>query len=133
MEAVPLDTEAPHPDVVSEARDKQCDYILYTTLKQVNEPGRGGLAPAFVPKGIKLDPAKFQALTDMTLYKMGKPLPEIKDLGVAADATQFDVNAVMATFEKESDRVGQQVQEDAHPKSSPKPPTKQPVARPKPK
>ena len=132
MEAVALDVEVPHPDVVGEARGKQCDYILYTTLRQVNDPGSAALPPALVPKGVALDPAKFQAVTDITLYKTSKPLPEIKDLHVATDATQLGINAVMATFEKESDRVAQQVEEDAHPKPAAKPAAK-PATRPKPK
>ncbi len=121
MEAVPLDAEAPQTDVEGEASAKQCDYILYTVSTQVKEPGNGGLPPASLPKGITLDPAKFQALTDVTLYKVGKPAPELKDLALAADATQFAVDAVMATFVMASDRVAQQITDDAHPKPAAKP------------
>ena len=113
-EAVPLDAEAPHADVESEARAKQCDYILYTVPTQVKEPNSGGLPPASLPKGVVLDPAKFEALTHVTLYKVGKPLPELKELPLAADAGQFAVDAVMITFVMESDRVDQQIAEDAH-------------------
>ena len=120
-EAVPLDAEGPHSDVESEARSKQCDYILYTVLAQVKDPSSGGLPPASLPKGVVLDPAKFEALTDVTLYKVGKPLPELKDLPLAADASQFAVDAVMTTFVMESDRVDQQIAEDAHPKPAAKP------------
>ena len=133
MEAVPLDAEAPPSDVESEARAKQCDYILYTTASDVKEPGSGGLPPASVPKGVVLDPSDFQALSAMTLYKVGKPLPEIKDLPLAANAHQFAVDAVMATFVIESDKVAQQVDEDAHPKApakTTKAPAK-PATRPK--
>src|SRR5208283_4794050 len=119
MEAVPLDAEAPPSDVESEARAKQCDYILYTTSSQVKDPGSGGLPPASVPKGVALNPSDFQALTAITLYKVGKPLPEIKDLPLAANAHQFAVDAVMATFVIESDKVAQQVDDDAHPKAAP--------------
>lgn len=133
MEAVPLETEGPEKDVLAEARTKQCDYILYTTPTQVKEPNSGGLAPASVPKGLALDPAKYQALTAMTLYKVGKPLPEIKDLHFAADATQFGVNAVMATFEKESDKLAQQVQEDAHPHAASRAPARKAATPAKPK
>jgi hypothetical protein len=132
-EAVPLDTVGPHPDVESEARSKQCDYILYTVPTQVKEPGSGGLTP--VPKGVTLDPAKFQALTDVTLYKIGKPLPELKEVPLAADAGQFAVDAVTATFVMESDRVDQQIAEDAHPKPAAKPsktPAKHPASSTKP-
>jgi hypothetical protein len=121
LEAVPLDAEGPQQDVESEARSKQCDYVLYTASTQVKDPNTGGLPAASLPKGVTLDPAKFQALTDVTLYKVGKPLPEFKDLPLAADANQFAVDAVMATFVMESERVNQQVAEDAHPKPASKP------------
>jgi hypothetical protein len=121
FEAVPLDAEAPLQDVESEATSKQCDYILYTTPTQVKDAGTGGLPPASLPKGVILDPAKYQALTSVTLYKVGKPAPELKDLPLAADAGQFAVNAVIATFVMESDRVAQQVTEDSHPKPAAKP------------
>src|ERR1039457_6293460 len=120
LEAVPLEAEGPHADVESEARSKQCDYILYTVLAQVKEPNSGGLPAASLPKGEVLDPAKFEALTDVTLFKVGKPLPELKRLPLAADASQFAVDAVMTTFVMESDRVDQQIAEDAHPKPSSK-------------
>ena len=121
LEAVPLDSEASLAEVEAEARSKQCDYFVYTVAAQVKAPGSGGLPAAVLPKGAVLDPAKFQALTDVTLYKVGKPAPEFKDLALAADASQFDVNAVMATFVQESDRVNQQIADDAHPKASAKP------------
>ncbi len=120
-ETVPLDTEGPHADVETEARAKQCDYILYTVSAQVKEPNSGGLPPASLPKGVVLDPAKFEAVTNVTLYKVGKPLPELKELPLAADAGQFAVDAVTATFVMESDRVDQQITEDAHPKPAAKP------------
>jgi hypothetical protein len=134
-ETVPLDTEGPHPDVESEARAKQCDYILYTVSAQVKEPNSGGLPPASLPKGVILDPAKFEAITDVTLYKVGKPLPELKEVPLAADATQFAVDAVTVTFVMASDRVDQQIAEDAHPKPasrSSKGPTKQGASSAKP-
>ena len=118
FEAIPLDAEAPLQEVQSEASSKQCDYILYTVPTQVKDAGTGGLAPASLPKGVALDPAKYQALTAMTLYKVGKPAPELKDLPLAADAGQFAVNAVMATFVMESDRVAQQITLGSHPKKT---------------
>jgi len=121
LEAVPLDAEAPHADVESEATAKQCDYIVYTTSTQIKDAGTGGLPPAALPKGVILDPGKYQAITAITLYKVGKPAPELKDLPLAADASQFAVNAVMATFVQESDRVAQQIADDAHPKPATKP------------
>ncbi len=120
LEAIPLDAETPPAEVESEARSKQCDYVVYTVSTQVKEPGNGGLSPASLPKGVTLDPAKFQALTGMTLYKVGKPQPELKDVVLAADAGQFAVDAVSATFVEESSRIAKQVADDAHPKPASK-------------
>ena len=54
------------------------------------------------------------------MYKVGKPAPELKDVPLAADANQFGVDAVTATFTLESDRVAEQIADDAHPKAAPK-------------
>ena len=110
--------------VESEAKDKQCDYFVYTVPTILKDPGTGGIAATSLPKGTKLDPAKYQALTLMTLYKVGKTTPELKDLPMAADADKFGVDAVTNTFIQESNRVAQQISEDAHPKAATKPPTK---------
>ena len=116
FEAIPLDAEAPQDAVLAEAKSKQCDYVLYTATTQVKEPNTGGLAPGSVPKGVTLDPAKFQALTSVTLYKVGKAQPDFKDVSLAGDAPQFAVDAVSATFVLESNRIAQQVNDDAHAK-----------------
>jgi hypothetical protein len=131
MEAVPLDTDAPYADVEAEARAKQCDYIVFTVPTAVKDPNTGGLAPASIPKGATLDPAKYQAVTAMTLYKVDKPQPELSDFPLAADANQFAVDAVMATFAVESDKIAQQVADDANPKSAAK--ATKPVAKTTPK
>jgi hypothetical protein len=132
LETVPLTAEAPPQDVEAEASAKQCDYILYTVVSQVKSPGNDNVPPASLPNGVTLDPAKFQALSLVTLYKVGKPTPELKDAPIAADAEQFGVNAVMATFPLESAKVAQQLDDDAHPKAPAKP-TKPPVKKPAPK
>jgi hypothetical protein len=120
LEAVPLETEAPQADVESEAQAKQCDYIVYTVSTQVKDAGSGGIAPNSLPKGVNLDPAKYQALTLITLYKVGKPVPELKDMPLAADANSMAVDAVTDTFVQESDAVAKQIADDAHPKPAAK-------------
>jgi len=132
LDPVPLDAESPQQDVESEARAKQCDYFVFTVAAQVTEPGSPGLSPASLPKGVKLDPAKYQALSGITLFKVGKPLPEIKDLHLTADAAQFNVDAVMATFVQESDKIAQQITDDAHPKPAAKAPAKSGASKTKP-
>jgi hypothetical protein len=42
-------------------------------------------------------------------------VPELKQAPLAADADQFGVNAVMAGFEKEAERVAEQVKKDREP------------------
>jgi hypothetical protein len=135
LEVIPLEADSPQSAVEAEATTKQCDYILYTVATQVKDPNTGGLSPASLPKGATLDAAKYQALTAVTLYKVGKPAPELKDVPVAANGDQFAVNAVMATFPLESDKVAQQVDADAHPQAakSAKPAAKKPAAATKPK
>ncbi|MFZ0705173.1 MAG: hypothetical protein WAM71_06185 [Candidatus Korobacteraceae bacterium] len=120
LEAVPLDAESPPADVVAEAQAKQCDYIVYTVPTEVKDAGSGGIAPASLPKGVTLDPAKNQALTLITLYKVGKPAPEMKDTPLAADASGLAVDAVTDTFVLEADTVAKQISDDAHPKPAAK-------------
>jgi hypothetical protein len=120
LDVVQLTASAPLQDVESEARLQQCDYFVYTVPTLLKDPGTGGLPSSSVPKGVTLDPAKYQALTLITMYKVGKPAPELKDVPLAADANQFGVDAVTATFTLESDRVAQQIADDAHPKAAPK-------------
>ncbi len=120
IDTVVLSTDTPLKDVESEAREKQCDYFVYTVPTVLKDPNTGGLAPASLPKGVKLDPANYQALTLITLYKVGKPVPELKDAPIAADANKFGVDAVSATFVQESDRVAQQIADDSHPKAAAK-------------
>jgi hypothetical protein len=108
MEAVALDADG-EPVIAAEAADKQCDYILYTDASQVKEPGSGGIALPATLRGVSLSKDKYQALLAITLYRVGKRFPDLKQAPVAADADQFGVNAVMAAFEKEADKVADQV------------------------
>ncbi|HUK16479.1 MAG TPA: hypothetical protein VLW65_08695, partial [Bryobacteraceae bacterium] len=110
MEAVPLDA-AGQAAIAAEAADKQCDYILYTEASQVAEPGSSIPLPAAL-RGVQLSKDKYQALLAVTLYRVGKPVPELKQTPLAADAGQFGVNAVMAGFEKEADKIADQVKKD---------------------
>ena len=128
IDTVVLSADSPLKDVESEARAKQCDYFVFTVPTALKDPNTGGLAPASLPKGVKLDPANYQALTLVTLYKVGKPLPELKDVPFVADANKFGVDAVSATFAQEADKVAQQLAEDAHPKPAAKSP--HPAAKP---
>jgi len=131
LEAIPLDAEAPQPDVESEAQAKQCDYYVYTVPSAVKDAGSGGIPSASLPKGVTLDPAKYQAVTLVTLYKVGKPAPELKDVPLAADDQALAVNAVMGTFPQEADAVAKQIADDAHPKPAAKAPARRPATKPK--
>lgn len=129
LEAVPLDTAAPHNAVLSEAKEKDCDYLLYTVAQNVSEPGGSGVALPVVLKAVKLDPGKYQALLDVSLYKIGKPLPQLKNVAVAADADQFGVNAVMAGFETEAAKLADQVKKDAEARLAPAATPRKPAAK----
>ncbi len=132
MEAVPLDADS-DPSIAAEAASKNCDYILYTDASQVKAPDSGGVVLPAALKGVSLDKSKYQALLAVTLYRTGKPQPELKQAPLAADGDQMGVNAVMAAFEKEADKVAEQVKKDREPaKPSRKTPAKKPAARKKP-
>jgi hypothetical protein len=128
IDAVQLPSDGTPAEVESEARSQQCDYFVYTVPTQLKDPGTGGIPAASLPKGVTMDPAKYQALTLMTLYKVGKPVPELKDVALTGEATKFGVDAVSATFVQVSDRVAAQIAADAHPK----PATKAPATHAKP-
>jgi hypothetical protein len=120
LEAIPLEADTPLADVENEARAKQCDYVVYTTPAEVKDAGSGGISPASLPKGVKLDPGSYQALTLITLYKVGKPTPELKDVPLAAEAKSLAVDAVTDTFVQEAEAVAKQIADDAHPKPAAK-------------
>jgi hypothetical protein len=129
MEAVPIDADG-DPAIAAEAALKNCDYILYTDASQVKAPDSGGVALPAALRGVSLDKSKYQALLAMTLYRVGKPQPELKQAPLAADADQLGVNAVMAAFEKEADKVAEQVKKDrepAKPSRTPAPARKPPM------
>ncbi len=132
MEAVPLDADS-DPSIAAEAASKNCDYILYTDASQVKAPDSGGVVLPAALKGVSLDKSKYQALLAITIYRVGKPLPELKQAPLAADGDQMGVNAVMAAFEKEADKLAEQVKKDREPAKKATPaPAKKPAARKKP-
>ena len=132
MEAVPLDADG-DPSIAAEAASKNCDYILYTDANQVKAPDSGGIVLPAALKGVSLDKTKYQALLAITIYRVGKPLPELRQAPLAADGDQMGVNAVMAAFEKEADKVAEQVKKDREPARKAAPaPAKKPAPRKKP-
>jgi hypothetical protein len=126
MEAVPLDADGTE-SVAAEAAAKQCDYILYTDASQVKAPDAGGIVLPAALKGVALDKTKYQALLAMTVYRVGKAQPELKQVPLAADGEQLGVNAVMAAFEKEADKLAEQVKRDREPAKPAKPPARKPA------
>lgn len=126
MEAVPLDADGTE-SVAAEAAAKQCDYILYTDASQVKAPDAGGIVLPAALKGVALDKTKYQALLAMTVYRVGKAQPELKQVPLAADGEQLGVNAVMAAFEKEADQLAEQVKKDREPAKPAKPPARKPA------
>jgi hypothetical protein len=138
MEAVPLDADSA-PAITAEAADKQCDYILYTNAAQVKGPGSGGITLPAAVRGMSLSQDKYQALLDTKLNRVHAgitlaegPDPRLEEQ-IVADADQFGVNAVMAGFEKEANKVAEQVQKDRQPaRPSRTTPAKKPATAKKP-
>ncbi|MFI5087701.1 MAG: hypothetical protein ACHP7I_04850 [Terriglobales bacterium] len=132
MEAVALDTDD-DSGIAAEAKSQDCDYILYTVASQVKDPDSGGVVLPAALRGVSLDKAKYQALLAITLYRVGKPQPELKQAPLAADGDQMGVNAVMAAFEKEADKLAEQVKKDREPAKKATPaPAKKPAIHKKP-
>ena len=132
MEAVALDSDD-DSGIAAEAKSQDCDYILYTDASQVKDPDSGGVVLPAALKGLSLDKTKYQALLAITIYRVGKPLPAMKQAPVAADGDRMGVNAVMAAFEKEADKLAEQVKKDREPAKKTTPaPAKKPAPRKKP-
>lgn len=126
MEAVALDSDD-DSGLAAEAKSTDCDYILYTDVSQVKDPDSGGIVLPPALKGVSLDKTKYQALLAITVYRVGKPLPAMKQAPLAADGDRMGVNAVMAGFEKEADKLAEQVKKDREP---PKPSRTAPARKP---
>jgi hypothetical protein len=130
MEAVALDSDD-DSGLAAEAKSQDCDYILYTDISQVKDPDSGGIVLPAALKGVSLDKTKYQALLAVTIYRVGKLQPELKQAPLAADGDQMGVNAVMAAFEKEADKLAEQVKKDREPAKKAAP-AKKPAPRKKP-
>ncbi len=125
VDTVPLTADAPD-QIVAEAQQKGCDYILYTNAAALADPGQP--APP-LPRGTKPapnDPANYNARLDIQLFKTAKKLPQL-DTSVPGSAPVRAVDAVMDGFGREAQAVRDQIDEDLHPKKAA--PAKGPVKR----
>jgi hypothetical protein len=125
IDSVPLTTDAPD-QIVAEAKQKGCDYILYTNAAGLGDPGQP--APPLPGKGTKAttDPNNYNARLDIQLFKTAKTVPQL-NASVPGSAPVRAVDAVMDGFGHEAQAVRDQIDEDLHPKKSA--PTAKPAAK----
>jgi len=114
MEPIPLANDQP-ADVVAEARQKDCDYILYTDAAGIGDPGQPAPAmPGKMVKASSVDPNNYNARLDIELFKTAKTLPQLKT-SIPGSAPVRAVDAVMNGFEHEAQAVREQIDKDLHP------------------
>ena len=116
METIPLDAET-QPDAIQEAREKDCDYVLFTDATAIGEPGQPAphlTMPNHLVKAAAVDPKNYNAALDIALWKPMKKEPQLKT-SLPGTAPVRAVDAVMNGFESEADAVRKQIDEDLHP------------------
>ncbi len=117
MEPIPLDTEMLQ-DAIAEAKDKDCDYVLFTDTVAVADPGQP--APVIPGRVVKaaVKPDDYHVRLDIALWKPLKKEPQLKE-SLAGAAPVRAVDAVMNGFEYEATAVREQIDKDLHPQRAP--------------
>ena len=129
VDTIPLTADAPD-QIVAEAQQKGCDYILYTNAGALADPGQPAPPlPGKATKAAATDPSNYNARLDIQLFKTAKKLPQL-DTSVPGSAPVRAVDAVMDGFGREAQAVRDQIDEDIHPKKAgpaAKPASRRPV------
>jgi len=115
IEAVALDSDSP-AEAAGEARDKNCDYILYTKLVDMREPGDPELAPKPGSISVGKDPLSqypdstvmhaptHYAQVEFRLQKVGDPEP-LFDQNISATEPDDENGTVRELLPQIVDRV----------------------------
>lgn len=107
VEAVPLDA-TDRQAIEEEAKSKDCDYILYTDLAQLDQGADAKLPAQF--HAIQIAGAgNFLGRVDWQLFRTGKTLPQWKT-SEAARSADLAVNAVGDSVIKEAGDVVEEIQ-----------------------
>ena len=107
VEAVPLDA-TDKPAIEAEARGKDCDYILYTDLAQLDQ-GPAAKLPAQFHAIVISGQGDYLGRVDWQLLRTGKTLAQWKT-SEAARAADLAVNAVGDSVIKEAGDVVEEIQ-----------------------
>ncbi len=119
FDVVPIDSITPE-DIVNEARTKNCDYILTTTLAQLDDNPAAVLPASMAHTVTVTGSGPYLGRVDFLLTMVGLRLPQLK-VSEAARADKLAVNAISDSIDKEVEAV---VQEIKHPhKAAPAPST----------
>ena len=107
VEAVPLDA-TDKPAIEEEAKGKDCDYILYTDVAQLDQ-GPAAKLPAQFHAIVISGQGDYLGRVDWQLFRTGKTLPQWKS-SEAARAADLAVNAVGDSVIKEAGDVVEEIQ-----------------------
>ena len=90
VDAVPLDSTSPS-DIEAEAKQKDCDYILYTDIAQLKTSGKvGGLLGRATGVGSLKE--KVESRLDFKLYPVGSSAPRLSSSASAKEEGAEDVS-----------------------------------------
>lgn len=95
IEAVPIDSTSA-PAIEAEAKQKGCDYILYTDIAQLKKSGSkvGGLLGR--ASGVGVGGEKYEARLDFKLFPVGNPSPQLTSSSTAKEEGAEEVSLTAA-------------------------------------
>jgi len=115
VDAVPLEAETPE-EVEAEAREKGCEYILYTDVQDLKASGKlGGIL------GRATGRQKFESQTSFRLFLTGEDEPRLESSAASKEGTGPE-ESVAATLRQETRDVLEQVRKDAEERQQATPP-----------
>jgi hypothetical protein len=104
VDAVPLTSSSPEA-VTAEAKQKQCDYVLYTDVSDVKKPSTAAKIGGFIGrKSGAGSVGKVEANINYRLFKIGAPTPAVQSSSQGKDDLSADA-AVSSALEGEAKSV----------------------------
>ncbi|HLG17106.1 MAG TPA: hypothetical protein VJH03_21795 [Blastocatellia bacterium] len=92
IDAVPLDSRA-IPDIEAEARQKDCDYILYTDIAELKKSAPGGKVGGLLGRASGVLKERYEARSEFRLFPVGSATPQ---LASSASAKEDEREASLA-------------------------------------
>ena len=104
VDAVPLTSSSPEA-VTAEAKQKQCDYVLYTDVSDVKKPSTAAKIGGFIGRKSGAGSAgKVEANINYRLFKIGATTPAVQSSSQGKDDLSADA-AVSSALEGEAKSV----------------------------